>query len=278
MTGREAGCWSLGAAALLAMAAVAGRPGPAAGGPPQVAAHRGGALLWPENSLRAFRGALALGADWLEADVHLTADGEVVVLHDATLDRTTTGRGPVGAVRRADLGGVELRDGRGAATGEPVPRLADLLDLLAPGRAGLLLEIKTDAAGRRYAGIEDRAVALLRSRTLAGRTRVMAFEPATLARVRQLDPGLATVLLVGRDQARQAGSAAAAVAGAGPAGHVGVDHRLLDREVVEAARRAGRGLAAWTVNEEADLRRVIALGVDIVITDRPDLALRLLGR
>jgi glycerophosphoryl diester phosphodiesterase len=102
-----------------------------AAGPPSIAAHRGGAALWPENSLLAFRNALALGVDFLEADVHLTADGEPVIVHDPTLDRTTTATGPVAGRRLIDLAPVRLRAADGSPTNEPVPTLAQLLDLLA---------------------------------------------------------------------------------------------------------------------------------------------------
>ena len=127
----------LAVAILVLVSAVVADRAAAAG--PSIAAHRGGAALWPENSLLAFRNALALGADYLETDVHLTADDEVVVIHDATLDRTTTGTGAVRAASLADLGKVRLKTRDGAVTGEPVPTLAALLDLLAPSRAQLLL-------------------------------------------------------------------------------------------------------------------------------------------
>ncbi len=116
---------------------------------PLVAAHRGGAALWPENSLLAFRNAEALGVDFVETDVHLTSDGEVVVLHDPKLDRTTTGVGAVAERRLADLASIRLRAADGTPTDEPVPTLAQLLDLLAPSRVKLLLGVKLDAAGRR---------------------------------------------------------------------------------------------------------------------------------
>ena len=90
---------------------------PAAAQPvPLVAAHRGGAALWPENSLLAFRNALSLGVDFLETDVHLTADGEPVILHDPTLDRTTTGTGALGDRRLAELARVRLRAADGTMT------------------------------------------------------------------------------------------------------------------------------------------------------------------
>jgi glycerophosphoryl diester phosphodiesterase len=246
---------------------------------PLIAAHRGGALLWPENSLLAYRNALALGADFLETDIHLTADGEVVVLHDPTLDRTTTGTGPVSGRRLAELAPLRLRAADGTATDEPVPTLGQLLDLVAPSRAKLLLEIKVDAARRPYAAIEDKALALVRARGLTGRVLVMAFEPDTLRRVRALDPAIPVVLLVSRARMeREGGEAMIRQARELRATHLGVDHRALDAALVAAVRAAGLTSAAWTVNTEPDLRRIIDLGVDVVISDRPDLARQLGGR
>lgn len=236
-----------------------------------VAAHRGGAALWPENSLLAFRNALGLGVDAVETDVHLTSDGEIVAIHDPTLNRTTTGRGAVSDLPAAEVTAARLKD-RGRPTDEWVPTLSQLLDLLAPGRAQLLLEIKVAAHGRRYPGIEEKTLALLRDRRMAERTLVMAFEPETVQRVRELDPAIRTVLLVGRGSGARRGVRRATGLGASA---VGYDFRALDAELVAAARTAGLTVAAWTVNEEADIRRVIGLGVDVVISDRPDLALRL---
>jgi glycerophosphoryl diester phosphodiesterase len=205
--------------------------------------------------------------------VHLTADGEVVILHDATLDRTTSGTGPVGKIRRAELRRWRLRASDGRLIDEPVPALGDLLRLLGPSRAELLLEIKVDERGRRYPGIEERVLALLGEHELIARTLIMAFEPATLRHVREMDAAVRTVLLVEGDGPTAAVTQAVELGAAA----VGVDHRLIDGAVAAAARRARLMVAAWTVNGEADLRRVIALGVDIVISDRPDLALSLVG-
>jgi glycerophosphoryl diester phosphodiesterase len=248
---------------------------------PLVAAHRGGAALWPENSLRAFRNALSLGADLLETDVHLTADGEVIVLHDPRLDRTTSGRGAVGTLTREEVGKVRLKASDGTVTDEPVPTLATLLDVLGASGASLLLEIKTDDAHRRYPDIEAKALALVRARGMLPRVRVMAFEPATIRRVRELEPAIRTVLLVGRggaDRARATPADIARWAKDVGAHDLGIDHRVLDAELAAAVRASGLGLAVWTVNDESEIRRVIGLGVDIVISDRPDLALRLVGR
>jgi glycerophosphoryl diester phosphodiesterase len=266
---------------VLALAALALATHAAAQSAPLVAAHRGGAGLWPENSLLAFRNALALGVDFLEFDVHLTADGEVVVLHDATLDRTTTGRGPVREATLAALASLRLRARDGRVTNEPIPTLAQVLDLAAPTRVGVLPEVKAGADGRAYPGIEEKVLALLSARGLLARATVQAFAPATLRRLRELAPGVRTMLLVGRARVeRERAIPATPVQWAVEVGatDLGIDHRLVDRTVVETARKASVGLAVWTVNDEADIRRLIDLGVDVIMSDRPDLVRRLRTR
>lgn len=248
--------------------------------PPRVAAHRGGGGLWPENSLRAFRGALALGVDLVEADLHMTADGEVVLLHDPTLDRTTTGHGPVGAVPRRALASLRLRAGDGSVTDEPVPTLDELLDLVGPGGAGLLLEIKRGPGGRPYPDIEARVLAALGARGLTPRGVVMAFEAETVRCARTLEPAIRACLLVRRaivGPTRVTAADAVARARAAGATDLGLDHRMVDGRVIKAVRAADLGLAAWTVDDEDDMGRLIALGVDVLVTNRPDLARRLLG-
>jgi glycerophosphoryl diester phosphodiesterase len=253
-----------------------------AGGPAAlVAAHRGGAALWPENSLLAFRSALALGVDALEFDLHLTADGEVVVLHDPTLDRTSTGNGSVRDLKLANLADIRLKTREGAVTDERVPTFAQVLDLVASTSAEILPEIKVDANRQRYDGIEEKVLALIRARGLMARTTIQAFQVETIRRVRELEPKARTMLLVARgDVERDRARPAEAVRRARELGatDLGMNHRLLDADVMSAARAAGIRVSAWTVNEEADIRRMIDLGVDVVMSDRPDLAKRLTGR
>jgi glycerophosphoryl diester phosphodiesterase len=245
------------------------------------AAHRGGALLWPENSLRAFRGALDLGADYLEFDVHLSRDGEVIVIHDATLDRTSTGTGPVRERSLAELRLLRLKDRAGAATDEPIPTLDDVAALAAGGHGRMLLEIKVDERRRRYPGIEEKVLAILDRHGMSPATVVMAFETETWRRVRELRPDVAAGALYSPGTLRSMGSTtsreleAARVAGVSV---IGLHQDLVDAGTVAAARRAGVRLGVWTVNEADALRRFADLGVSIVITDRPDLAKALLRR
>lgn len=261
---------------------------------PRFAAHRGGAGLWPENSLAAFAGALALGIDLLELDVHLSADGEVVVIHDATLDRTTEGAGPVRSQPAETLRRLRVRARDGALTDGRVPLLDDVLALAACAGAGLLLEIKGPSfsvrysrgaaggleivSGPTYEGLEERVLARLDAAGMTARTTVMAFNPAVIETVRTLAPSQRTTLLVSRDDVERAAARATDTVGwAGRLGvsDLGLEHTLIDADVVTGAHAGGLRLGAWTPNDERALRHLAGLGVDVITTDRPDLAVRM---
>ena len=246
---------------------------------PLFAAHRGGALLWAENSLLAFRNALALGADFLELDVHLTRDGEVVVIHDATLERTTTGSGPVRERTLAELGAVRLKDRDGAVLEERIPTLDQVVALAAAGKRQILLEIKTDERRRRYPEIEEKVFAVLDRHHFTSFTVVMAFEAATWRRLRQLRPDARAAALYSARMLRAADVTAEleALRQAG-VGFVGLDQALVNADVARQVRLAGLTLGVWTVNQREAIARFIDQGVGVVITDRPDLAKELLGR
>jgi glycerophosphoryl diester phosphodiesterase len=263
----------------------------------RLAAHRGGARLWPENSLRAFRESLALGVDLVELDVHLSADGQPVVIHDATLDRTTDASGPVARRTAAELAGVRLRGPDGEVTDERVPTLDEVLSLVAPSGAGVLLEVKGPAAGVNvayerhagevritpgpaYAGLVDRAMAVVRQAAMLDHVNVMGFSPEVVAQARAAAPGVPTTFLVTAAhvqhvQARPEEAIAWAVRfGATDAG---VQHTLAVPALLAAARAAGIRVGVWTVNDEPVMRRMLELGVDVLTTDRPDVARRVLG-
>ena len=266
---------------LVAVSAVVGSVTAAAQGmiAPLFAAHRGGALLWAENSLLAFRNALTLGADFLELDVHLTRDGEVVVIHDATLERTTTGSGPVRERTLAELGAVRLKDRDGAVLEERIPTLDQVVALAAAGKRQILLEIKTDERRRRYPEIEEKVFAVLDRHRFTPFTVVMAFEASTWRRLRQLRPDARAAALYSARMLRAADVTAEleALRQAG-VGFVGLDQALVNADVARQARLAGLTLGVWTVNQREAIARFIDQGVGVVITDRPDLAKELLGR
>jgi glycerophosphoryl diester phosphodiesterase len=265
---------------LVAVSAVVGSVTAAAQGmiAPLFAAHRGGALLWAENSLLAFRNALALGADFLELDVHLTRDGEVVVIHDATLERTTTGTGPVRARTMAELGAVRLKDRGGAALEERIPTLDQVVALAVAGKRQILLEIKTDERRQRYPGIEEKVFAVLDRHRYTPFTVVMAFESATWRRLRQIRPDARVAALYSARMLPAGVTAELEALRQAGVSFVGLDQALVNAEVAKQARLAGLTLGVWTVNERDAIARFIDQGVGVVITDRPDLARELLGR
>ena len=266
--------WTLGVVVV-----VAGSAGAQAKPATLLAAHRGGALLWPENSLLAFRNAVALGADFIEFDVHLSKDGELMVIHDPTLDRTTSGSGPVKDRTAAELKALRLKDGTGAVTEETVPTLDEVAAVAALGKRRMLLEIKVDPSRARYPGIEEKVLAILDRHGMAGSTVVMAFDAPTWRRVRELRPDVATCALY---SARMLGrtSLAAELEALRSAGvrFIGIEHTVVDAAAVAQARAAGIGLGAWTVNDAAAMKRLIDAGVAILITDQPDVAKTVLGR
>jgi len=261
--------------------------------PTRYVAHRGGAAQWPENSLTAFRNAIALGARVLELDVHLTADGVVAVIHDPTLDRTTSGHGPVGRATAADLQSARLRGRDGVLTDDHVPTLEEVLALAAPAGVTMLVEIKTPGQdvryerrgehavavpGPRYEGLERKVLDALRGAGMVERAYVMAFNPAVLAEVRALAPTQATTLLVDRRHVVDSGARPVDTvtwATDARANFLGMHYSLCDASVVEAAHRAKIAVGVFTVNDEATMRTLAGIGVDVIISDRADLVTRL---
>ncbi|MDO9706978.1 glycerophosphodiester phosphodiesterase [Paracraurococcus lichenis] len=239
-----------------------------------IASHRGGAFLWPENSALAFRQALALPAEQLELDVHLSADGEVVVMHDATLDRTTDARGPVRARTLAELRQVRVM-GTG---GEPPPTLAEAAAMVRASGRILRLEVKADGEGRPYPGIVPACLAVLDAAGLRGRTVAMSFEPLTVAELAAAGGLQRLVLLLEARPWRGMGlPGAIALARSCGAEEIGLPVTELAAADVARFRAAGLAVGAWGGNDEATIRHGLALGLDAIATDDPPLALRLRG-
>jgi len=240
--------------------------------PGAIASHRGGAHLWPENSLLACRHALALPVEQLEIDVHLSADDEVVVIHDATLDRTTDGTGEVRRMTAEALGAVRVR-GTG---GEPLPMLAEVAALTRAAGQVLRLEIKADRRGRPYPGIVPRCVAALQAAGMLERTILIAFQPLDLAEAARIGGFRRLGLLLESRAWRGMGPAiAVALAQACGAGEIGLDLADWDEDAVGVARQGGLGASAWGVNGAASVARGLALGLDVITSDDPVQALAL---
>lgn len=243
-------------------------------GRPLVVAHRGGADLWPENSLAAFESALAFGFRDFEIDVHGTREGKLVVVHDATVDRTTDGRG-----RIRDFSLEELRRFKLVGTdGEPVPLLADVLSLFKKSGARAIVEVK-------FAGDlpehDDLCRALVSEITRAGmadEVTISAFHWESLATLRAVSPtiGITAVVSARGVSSRGGIEAVAADAAALGAEDLALEWTAATSYFVDVVHRSGMRLGVWTPNEADAIRQLAELGIDWIITDRPDLALRAL--
>ena len=247
-----------------------------------VSAHRGGAALAPENTLASFRNGIALGADFIEMDVHLTKDGVPVVIHDPTIDRTTDGSGRVADLTLAQLQSFNAAAKfPGAAEKQVVPTLAQVLDLAQPTNVGLEIEIKATADNQRYAGIEQKVVDEVAARGMRDRVRIMAFEFDTLQRVRAIDPKIKTTALFTTDYFRSHDidqPAAVIDDVASFADGIGVNKDLLTPKLVQEAHNRKMSVGVWTVDTEAEMIKFIKMDVDSITSNRPDLVKQVLGR
>lgn len=233
---------------------------------PLVFAHRGGCALGPENTIAAFDLGMAAGADGLELDVHLSSDGIPVVHHDDTLDRTTSARGPIGARTAVELARISA----GCPLG--IPSLADVLRRY-PG-VPLIVEMKVDSApmGEAVAGA-------VRAAGAAGHVCAAGYGSRSAAAARRALPEMASSACHGEvtwalyrswaripvRRPRYGGYQVPEVAGG---------HQIVSPRFIRHAHGAGLKVQVWTVDDEPEMRRLLSWGIDGLITNRPDLAVR----
>ncbi len=235
-----------------------------------VVGHRGAAGHAPENTMASFEAALRLGADAVELDVRPSADGELVVIHDAAVDRTTDGRGAVAAMTLEQLRSLDAgaRHG-GQFRGERIPTLREAL-AWARGRTELVIEIKGDPHPQH--GVEEQVVGLVAEHGMIDRVMVISFYHPSLRRVRELEPRIATGMLYD-------GFLADTIAAARAAGADCVRPRWTDWNDALVAEVHGAGLVAgaWTPDDEAVMARLLAMGLDSITTNYPDRLRRVLA-
>lgn len=213
-------------------------------------AHRGASGLEPENTLRAFFRAVEVGADALELDLRLTRDGYLVVMHDATLERTTNGTGSLSSMTLDEVRQLD------AGLGEQVPTFEEVLEAV---DLPIYAELKQVEAA-------EPMVELIRTGKLDGRIIPISFDPEALRRVRRALPDLPLSLIfdgVPPDAIEQAGEVGTTL--------VSLEATGLDEGMVERCRQAGLDVIAGTVNDPETLRRTLELGVYGITTDRPDI-------
>lgn len=255
---------------------------PRASRQPLIVAHRGGAALAPENTLGAFANAMQLGVDMVECDVHLSKDGHVIVMHDAEVSRTTDGKGYI-----SDLTLAELKQLNAAAkfpggyAAQTVPTLDELLDWV-KGKTPIQIEIKVNARGQRYPGIEARVVDLVRARDMLNEVLVIAFDFPTLKEIKRLEPRLSTGALVRADWFSARGNNAEKIVqdamDATGADYFMPTYAPVTEALVQAVHARGFKIGVWTVDNASDMTRLAGWGVDAITTNRPDELKRVLGK
>lgn len=213
--------------------------------------HRGAAGHAPENTLAAIRAGIALGVDFVEVDIRGTADSVLVALHDETVERTCNGRGRVDRLSLPDLRMLD------AGNGERIPTIEEVLKETS-GKTGVILELKV-------AGVGQQAVELTRRTGFRGDVIYASFLHHELRHVRSVEPAASLLVLFGQLPHDPVGRAMEY-----EPSHVGLRHDTATRRLVEAFHRRHLLVFVYTANNPRDMRRVLSLGIDGVISNFPE--------
>lgn len=232
-----------------------------------IIAHRGASNWAPENTLAAFQRACALGADGIELDVTLTRDGVPVVIHDDTVDRTTNGKGAVAQMTLEEIRSLDAGSWCSAEFhGEKIPTLAEVLQAI--GQCGFV-DIELKGTKLKADGLEAAAIRAVESAGMQERIILSSFNPIRLWRAARLNPDIERGLLytdslpiyLRRAWFRPLARPAA----------LHPIHRMVTPGYVRWAREMGYKINTWTVDDPTEMKRLIGLGVDAIITKRPDI-------
>jgi glycerophosphoryl diester phosphodiesterase len=243
-----------------------------AGPTPLVIAHRGASAFAPENTLAAFRLAVEQGAGAVELDAKLSADGQVIVLHDTTLDRTTNGHGPVRnfsvqQLKKLDAGSFFSAD----FGGEPLPTLEEVFD--AVGRS-IFINVELTNYDSPNDRLVEKCVDLVSSFHLEERVLFSSFHPLNLMRARSLLPEVPVAILA--LPGRPGWWARSFLIRKISPEAVNPYYSDVSSNFTAHQHQIGRRVNVWTVNDPKDLERMVLIGVDGIITDNPPAALRVI--
>jgi glycerophosphoryl diester phosphodiesterase len=224
-----------------------------------VTAHRGASGLAPENTIAAFQKAMEYKADFSELDVTMTKDGELILLHDDTLQQTTNDSGNVWDFTLSELKKLDAGSWFGADfVGEHLPTLAEVIDLV-NGKMKLNIEIKISG---REPGIADKVVETVRHKNFSNQCIITSFDSSAITRVMKIAPEIPAGLIFSNDPAESIFEGKWSILSA--------KHKIVDADFMNKARAAGKEVHVWTVNKEDDMKRFIDLGVDGIITNFPN--------
>ncbi len=235
----------------------------------QVTAHRGFSKVAPENTMPAFQAAVDCGADFIELDVQLTADGQLVVIHDDKLDRTTNGKGLVARRTYEELRTLSAGSwfkGEGEFDDVEIPLFSDVLELVSD-HIMLNIEIKRSGEPKKTA---EKVVELVEEYGLVHSCYITSFSYPALKKVKQLNPKIKTAFIANL-------ATATSYAQLPYIDAVSMNYLFVNQAVVNSAHHHGKRIFVWTVNRQSEMKKMMALGVDNIITDRPDRALELVN-
>lgn len=236
--------------------------------------HRGFSGYYPENTMLAFQKiAEETAADGIELDIQLTKDGEIVIMHDETLDRTTNGSGWIKDYTLAELKTLSVGvNVKGFFPRQTIPTLREYFDFVRQTKLITNIELKTSVV--EYAGIEEKLAALVHEYGLEDRLWYSSFNHYTIERLQKLLPGAKCGLLTDTwivDVGAYAAARKAATVNAN-------SFFCCKPGIADELHRFGVGLQAWTPNDEELMRRLVDNHVDVLITNFPDIAARVTGR
>ncbi|MGD9344962.1 MAG: glycerophosphodiester phosphodiesterase family protein [Candidatus Aminicenantes bacterium] len=225
-----------------------------------VMAHRGASAAAPENTLAAYKKAIEMGADYAELDVRQTKDGAIVLMHDKTVHRTTGVKGFVWDFTLEELKKLEAGSWFGEEfRGEPIPTLEEVIRLVG-GRMKLNIEVKIS---ENEPGIAQRVVDIVRAANFSTNCMITSFDMDTVKTVKEIAPDLRTGLIFDKEYTLDVFRGNWEI--------LSSNYELVDAEFMRLGRQSGKRIYVWTVNEREEMQRLIGLGVDGIITDKPDL-------
>lgn len=231
---------------------------------PMLIAHRGGSLEAPENTLAAFRHAIQLGMRFVELDVQMTADGELVVIHDETVDRTTNGHGPVAAYTLEELRKLDAGSHFGVQfAGERIPTLREVLEMCTDAWVGVVVELKSPAL---YPGLVEKTAALIDEMRRRGAENIwcISFDHSAIEQMRGIDATIPLGYLYEPNE-QEFIEPDAQVQAYCPYFRTALAYP----DQVAKAHELGKLVFVYTVDQEQDMRALLAAGIDGMVSDRP---------
>lgn len=216
-----------------------------------IVGHRGAAGYEPENTLLSFQKAIDIGVDWIEMDVHRSADGHLVVIHDDTVDRTTGGHGKVSEMTLAEL--KKLNAGKG----QQIPTLQEVIDL-AKGKVKMIIEIKQE-------GTEIDVMDAVEQNSLVDAAMVASFIAYSIRRVKELSPRIMTAAIISRLPIDFKGLALDVMADS-----IFIRKDIVSQAIIDEAHKNGFTVNVWNEDNPEDIRKYAAMGPDYMSSNYPD--------